>query len=83
MTRPTKPVYPTDVWKFMQWAKVRGVLVSLETTSAHGGTDVKIWIRTRPDYYDAWTEKTQFGMGAPAFERWYRMVEELIAEAPK
>ena len=83
MTRATaRAAYPEDLWSLMTWAKHRGVVMSLETnTSAHGGTDVKIWLRNRPDYYEWWVEKTQYGMGRHDFERWARKVEKLASEA--
>jgi len=65
----------------MQWAKHRGVLFCLETsTSLHGGTDVKIWIKTAPSYYDQWTEKTQYGMRPDSYARWARKVEALVKD---
>ena len=75
--------YPQDVFALVEWAKRKhGVLISIETnTSAHGGTDVKIWIRDRPNYYDQWVEKTQYGMRPHDIERWAKKVEELKSEA--
>lgn len=59
----------------------RGVLISLETnTSLHGGTDVRIWIKEAPSYYDQWVEKTQLGMRPDDFARWARRVDALVKE---
>lgn len=82
MSRATKaPVYPENLWDLMYWAKDRGVLVSLETnTSMHGGTDVKIWVRDDPRYYDQWAEKTHLGMRPDSYARWARKVEALAKE---
>lgn len=82
MSRATKaPVYPENLWDLMYWAKDRGVLVSLETnTSMHGGTDVKIWVRDDPRYYDQWVEKTQLGMRSGDYARWASRVDALAKE---
>lgn len=83
MTRAiARAAYPEDLWGLMTWAKHRGVVMSLEiNTSAHGGTDVKIWLRDRPDCCEWWVEKTQYGMRRHDFERWARKVEKLASEA--
>lgn len=74
------PVYPETLWDLMQWAKQRGVLISLETnTSLHGGTDVRIWIKEAPNYYDQW-EKTQLGIRPDDYAMWARRVDALVKE---
>ena len=76
--------YPENLLDLMHWAKHRGVLFALETnTSMHGGTDVKIWMRSNPDHYDHWTEKTHLGMRPDDYAYWARKVETLIEEAQR
>lgn len=80
---PAPEPRPKDVWEFIEWAKHRhGVLVSLETsTSMHGGTDVRIWIRNHGEtHYNHWTTKSQWGVTPGILNQWCVAVEALSME---